>query len=64
MDSREDKERTSLQKEVLKIAEDVVRIRELLKEEHMKYRIFFNDRFMASPFQLPAMENFAEVRFR
>lgn len=47
-----------------KIAEDVVRIRELLKEEHMKYRIFFNDRFMASPFQFPAMENFAEVRFR
>ena len=47
-----------------KLAEDVVRIRELLKEEHMKYRIFFNVRFMANTFQLRAMENFAEVRFR
>ena len=47
-----------------KLAEDVVRIRELLKEEHMKYRIFFNVRFMANTFQLLAMENFAEVRFR
>lgn len=46
------------------LAEDVVRIREILKEEHMKHRIFFNDRFLASPFQFPAMENFAEIRVR
>ena len=46
------------------LAEDIVRIREILKEEHMKHRILFNNRFLASPFQVPIMENFAEIRFR
>ena len=47
-----------------RIAEDVVRIREMLKEEQIKYRMYFNNRFLGSPFQFPVMEGLAEIRIR
>lgn len=44
--------------------EEIIRIREILEEARMKYRIYCSGRFLANSFLFPAYENFTEIRFR
>lgn len=45
-------------------AEDAVRIREILKEEHIPCRIPFNSALLANPYRLPAADHRFEIRVR
>ena len=44
--------------------EEIIRIREILEEARMKYRMYCSGRSLAGPFMFPAYENHAEIRFR
>ena len=44
--------------------EEIIRIREILEEARMKYRIYCSGRSLANSFLFPAYENYAEIRFR
>ncbi len=44
--------------------EEIIRVREILEEARMKYRIYCSGRSLANSFLLPAYENYAEIRFR
>lgn len=44
--------------------EEIIRIREILEEARMKYRIYCSGRSLAGHFMFPAYENHAEIRFR
>ena len=44
--------------------EDTVRIREILKEEHIPCRIPFNSALLANPYRLPAADHRFGIRVR